>query len=359
MEQQEESTVAVLTLVTSELRNLYDKLLLGAYNTHSGGAVGINAVSQPPPLNLGDVADSDAEFEIAFGLQSIVGFIIADNVQRMRKLCQSNLLASMQVDNITQYANNVAKAKQQSAPIPAAGVANKSGANVTTAQQALKPLSPSKAVYDTIVRVTEQLEALLSFVTRSHNGAGVGAGVPVVGGGYQQNLTPEQINEVTLYVLGEIILTLNNILQQTASVMQTVEQLNTAVEGGGVVDGDGMMSNLSTSMQKLLTSLDAGTGGNLFSNSGLLSPSRSQGALGPDLDAMRSRRAADTAGGNKLRESSNSIADQLAAFEADVASGSKNSPPKPSNGSSSPRSVLGLGRKHALTQAEKNGKMKA
>lgn len=260
--EQEQSTVATLTLVTAELKNLYDKLLLGAHNAQSG--VVENALGS---------TDLEANGEIAAGLRSIVSFMLTDNVKRMKQLCQSSLLQIMQAD----YQDKL-------------NAASASG-------KAVDPASPTKAVYDTVVRVTGQLESLLAFVNRNINGS------DAVGAGFQQGLSPEEINEVSLHVLGEIILTLNNILQQAAHVMQTVDQLSQAVELNASLDSHFSHQNVSGSMQKLLSSLNSDGAG-----------AGSSRRFDSVVSDMRKKKV--------VSDGLPSLAEHLASFEADVTGGS-------------------------------------
>ena len=109
--EQDQSTVAVLTLVTTELKTLYDKLVDAVVNAAQLNSANFTAgmPNGPVPVSQSIVEDDlDADTAIAEGLKSIVGFILGDNITRLKVLCQqSSLLYSMQTEAVAQFhANN-------------------------------------------------------------------------------------------------------------------------------------------------------------------------------------------------------------------------------------------------------------
>ena len=244
------------------------------------------------------------------------------------------------------------------------------------------------------------MEALHTFVNRRENEDISGNPVKKDAWGnkdsnpYQSNLTTEDINEVSIHVLGEVIVTLNNILQQTANVMANVAKLSDAVEGRAV-GGDGGLdvSALPGSMQKVLGSLNSSLNWN---NQSSFEPGGMSGggkkALDDEIESMRRKKELRQSGGS----ASQSLAHHLNSFETTNSKGytgdndsgkpktddqpklnismtPKGSPARPMAGSpssgGSPSSALRNSAllqhsprsgtiKPALTQREKNDKMK-
>lgn len=385
MLEQEQSTIALLTLVTTELKGLFDKLMAAALAQDAINSMNANAGMPNGPQGVGvsgsvfGGGDEEDALEMALGLRSIVGFILSDNIERLKTICKSTLLVSMQADSMAHM-----QSKTQAQDGGASGApgmpANPNLPGAPSGQPAPIPvLSPSKAVHDTIVRVTTQLESLFAFVTRNNNPDNQAQGQLSSMNPYQANLSPEEVNQVIIHVLSDVVLTLNNILQQTAKVMRDIEKITTAVDNNpqslasptGGFTGASLKSfmrgergtekmNVSAN-QSLLDSLEKSGKGGKGGKGG--KPDPMQLKLEAELEELRAFKleqerinaehafGAHGDGGSGSghnaafkRQSSNTVADELAQFEQDHApatpkGGSKSSIASPAGSAAgSPRS---------------------